>query len=304
MRNRGNRRGFGSSRSAAPAAPVTPASPYAGERIALLTKHGKERTIAPVLESVLGCRIELVAGYDTDQLGTFTGEIPRAGTQLEAARRKARIGMELSGLPLGLASEGSFGPDPFAGIFPWNVEMVVLIDDRREIEVVGVGQGKASFSHRLVADWPAAEAFAREAEFPGHQLVARPEGPDDPRIRKGIDTWADLQAAFARALEQASNGLVFLETDLRAHANPTRREVIRLAAEDLAAKLNSPCPACGRPGFWTVDRVPGLPCAACGSPTRESRAEILGCLRCEHRETRERTDPRQADPGRCDYCNP
>lgn len=42
--------------------------------------------------------------------------IQRAGTQLEAAHKKARIGMELAGLLLGLAGEGSFGSDPFAGI--------------------------------------------------------------------------------------------------------------------------------------------------------------------------------------------
>ncbi len=69
----------------------------AGQTIVLLTRHGKERVMAPTLESALGCRIEVVDGFDTDQLGTFTREIPRAGTQLEAARRKARIGMELSG---------------------------------------------------------------------------------------------------------------------------------------------------------------------------------------------------------------
>jgi len=53
----------------------------------------KERVIAPVLEPALGCQIELVDGFDTDQLGTFTRDIPRDGTQLEAARKKARIGM-------------------------------------------------------------------------------------------------------------------------------------------------------------------------------------------------------------------
>ena len=42
----------------------------------------------------------------------------RAGTQIEAARKKARLGMELAGLPLGLASEGAFGPDPMTGMFP------------------------------------------------------------------------------------------------------------------------------------------------------------------------------------------
>lgn len=50
--------------------------PYAGQRIALLTQHGKERTITPVLERAPGCRVERVAGYDTDLLGTFTRDIP------------------------------------------------------------------------------------------------------------------------------------------------------------------------------------------------------------------------------------
>jgi hypothetical protein len=82
----------------APAEPV--AGPYSGRRVALLTQHGKERVIAPVLDAALGCRVERVNGFDTDLIGTFTRDIPRTGTQVEAARRKARIGMELSGLPL------------------------------------------------------------------------------------------------------------------------------------------------------------------------------------------------------------
>ena len=277
---------------------------YSGKRIALLTQHGKERVLAPVLEPALGCRVERVAGYDTDLLGTFTRDIPRAGTQLEAARKKARVGMELSGLPLGLASEGSFGPDPMVGMFPWNVELVVFIDDERGLEVVGVAQGKANFSHLLAADWAAAEAFARQSGFPEHHLVVRPEGEEDARIRKGIVAWTALEAAFASALAQSASRRVFLETDMRAHANPTRMENIRLAAEDLARKLRSLCPACGTPGFWLVERVAGLPCEDCGEPTRETRAEVHGCLKCAHRITRERTDRQSADPGRCEHCNP
>ena len=277
---------------------------YAGQRIALLTQHGKERVIAPVLESALGCRVERVAGYDTDLLGTFTREIARLGTQIEAARKKAHIGMELSGLPLGLASEGSFGPDPFAGMFPWNLELLVWIDDARGLEVVGMAQGKANFSHLLTADWAAAETFARQSGFPEHQLVVRPEGAADPRIRKGIAAWTQLEAAFAWALEQSASGRVFLETDVRADANPTRMQNIRLAAQDLAQKLNCLCPGCGTPGFWTVERLPGLACGDCGAPTRETRAEVHGCLKCAHRLTRERIAPNYADPSRCDTCNP
>jgi hypothetical protein len=43
----------------------------AGRTIVLLTRHGKERVIAPMLESALGCRVERVDGFDTDQLGEF-----------------------------------------------------------------------------------------------------------------------------------------------------------------------------------------------------------------------------------------
>ncbi len=212
--------------------------------------------------------------------------------------------MDLSGLPLGLASEGSFWPDPFAGMFPWNVELVVFIDDERGLEVVGVAQGQTNFAHLLAAGWEEAENFARQAGFPGHHLVLRPEGENDPRIRKGIVERVELEAAFAWALEQSASRRVFLETDMRAHANPTRMDNIRLAAEDLVKKLRSPCPACDLPGFWIVERISGLPCEDCGAPTRETRAEIHGCLQCAHRVTRERTDRQSADPGRCDYCNP
>lgn len=282
---------------------VTPTA-YRDRAAALLTQHGKEQVIGPVLEATLGCRVQRVTGYDTDQLGTFTREIPRAGTQIEAARRRARIGMTLSGLPLGLASEGSFGPDPMMGMFPWNVEYLIWIDDVTALEVVGRAQGKAYFAHLLTSNWAEAESFARQWGFPEHHLVIRPHSEDDPRIHKGIAQWADLESAFHQVLVVTEGGKVFLEIDVRAHANPTRQHMIRTAAEDLAARLQSACPACGAPGFWLVDRVPGLHCSDCGAPTQESQADIMGCVKCSHRLTREPSVPGYADPGRCDYCNP
>lgn len=277
---------------------------YAGRRIALLTQHGKEKIIAPVLDVALGCRVERVAGFDTDTLGSFTRDIQRAGSQMDAARKKARIGMGLSGLPLGLASEGRFGADPMLGVLPWNVELLLFIDDTRGIEVSGLAQQATRYAHLLTADWTAAQRYAREAGFPEHHLVVRPQDENDPRIEKDLADWGALEAAFYRARDQAENGQVFVEHDARAHAHPTRREVIRLAAEDLAVKLNSLCPACGTPGFGVVERLAGLLCADCGAPTREIRADIYACLKCRYRETRTRTGAEHADPGKCDYCNP
>lgn len=293
-------------------------------RVALLTQHGKERAIAPVLEPALGWRIVRVDGFDTDRLGTFTGDIARQGTQLEAAREKARIGMALSGLHQGLGSEGSFGPDPGSGLLPWNVELLVYRDDRLGIEVVGLAQGPAVSGQRVVDDWAAVADFARSVGFPGHQLVVSspggcatgldppgalagpgaspPPGQGEARIRKGLTDWPALEQAYAWAA--AGGGRVQVEVDLRAQANPTRMATIGRAAEDLARKLLSTCPACGAPGYGVVERIAGLPCADCGAPTREPRAEVWGCVRCAQRQTRARSDRRHADPARCDHCNP
>ena len=280
-----------------------PAHDYRHQRIALLTQHGKEGVIAPVLAELLGCRVEKVEGFDTDLLGTFTRDIARAGSQLDAARKKARIGMELSGLSIGIASEGSFGTDPFTGMLPWNSELLIWIDDRLGIEIVATSAGKTNFSHRLVDSWEEAEDFARSAGFPEHHLVVRPADEKHPELRKGLADWVSLQDAVTWALNFAPNRRAFVETDMRAFANPTRLENIRLAAEDLARRLTSLCPACGVPGFSRAGLVRGLPCEDCGTPTNEAKADIHRCVRCEHQMRVER-EREYASARFCDYCNP
>lgn len=277
---------------------------YRHQAVAFLTQHGKEKVIGPVLHAAVGCRVERVNGFDTDVLGTFTRDIPRAGTQIEAARRKARLGMQMTGFALGLASEGVFGGDPIVGMLPWNREILVWIDAVHALEIVGVAQGEANFGYLLAANWAEAEAFARQWGFPAHHIVVRPESGHDQRIRKGIRSWVDLENVFVQATEQSLNGDVFLETDVRAFANPTRMQTIRLAAGDLAAKLQSACPACGMPGFWIVERVAGLPCADCGAPSQVPKADIVGCVSCDFRSIREHEGGKTADPSRCDLCNP
>lgn len=277
---------------------------YKNREVALLTQHGKESVLTPALNESIGCIVTKIEGYDTDLLGTFSRDIPRAGTQIEAARKKARMGMKLAQLPLGLASEGSFGPDPFTGMFSWNVEILIWIDKENNLEIVAMSQGKTNLSHELTTNWKDTEAFAIKAGFPEHHLVVRPKGENDPRIHKGICEWDDLRTAFTWAQEHSENGSVFIETDMRAHANPTRMNNIRLAAEELANKLSSTCPVCSAPGYWITERIPGLKCSRCGQPTRNIRAEVYGCSKCSHKATVQRTDPKYADPGHCDYCNP
>ena len=214
-------------------------SDYFGRKVALLTQHGKERVIAPILELSLGCVIEHVTSFDTDKFGTFTRETPRSGSQLDAARRKARKGMELVGLSLGLASEGSFGLDPFTGMFPWNVKLLVWIDDDLDTEIVGIAQGAARSGHIQSSGWQEIAAFAERAGFPQHQLVLRPDGQDSSRVHKGIADWARPRACFDEEITHANHRQVYVELALRAFSNPSRMRYIERATGDLLQRIQS-----------------------------------------------------------------
>ena len=144
---------------------------YLGQSVTLLTQHGKEIPLSEVLVSGLGCQIQHVSDYDTDQFGTFTRDIGRVGSQLDAARAKARMGMRLSGLSLGLASEGAFGPDPISFLLPHNLELLLWIDEGLGIEVIATASGNTNFSHKTVSDSDEAKRFAKSAGFPEHYLV-------------------------------------------------------------------------------------------------------------------------------------
>ena len=198
----------------------------------------------------------------------------------------------------------TFVADPFSGLIPWNVEIIVFQDDDAGVEVVGLAQGPALNAHQLVANVVELKKFAEEAGFPAHQLMLRPCDQDDARIHKGLGDWAALSEAFDQAKAQAANGKVFVESDLRAFCNPTRQAMIRLAAENLANKLNSPCTRCGSAGFWITGHLSGLKCSLCQCATRLPVADIWSCAKCAYREERTRTGDAYADPSKCDNCNP
>jgi len=255
---------------------------YDQKRIALLTKHGKDTIISPILKKNLGCEIELVQSFVTDELGTFDRTVMRQGTQLQSARRKAQIGIDLSGNTLGIASEGSFVPDPYSGFMLWNIEMVVFIDYLLGIEVVGIAQGSAMSMHKYVRDIDGLLEFAEDAGFPEHHLMLRPENEDDPRVIKGIQHLDSLKSAFIEAHQQSFNGKVFIENDLRVFSNPTRQHLIAQATEDLARKLLSFCPQCGVPGYWKYTTPAGLLLSTLGSPKHLPACETWHCKHCQH----------------------
>jgi hypothetical protein len=278
-------------------------SPYAGASFALLTKHRKGDVIAPRFARAMGASVREITTFDTDTLGTFTREVPRFGNQLDAARRKAELAIELSGCPLGLGSEGSFAPGPF-GLGAFNLEIITLVDRLRGLEITGAIREIGHQACGTFEAWDSLAEFGRNMKFPAHALIMRPDGANDQRLRKDIHGWDSLRTAFDEILPVSATGVVFVESDLRAHRNPTRMENIGTACDDLIARLLHPCPVCHAPGFGLTRLKAGLPCSWCGTPTNDWQAEEFHCVACPHLELRTRADLSRADPTYCPHCNP
>ena len=277
---------------------------YQDRKVALLTKHGKQDLLRPILESELGCLLLHTEEFDTDQLGTFTRDVDRQGSQLEAARRKAIIGMQLTGADLGIASEGAFGQDPLTGLIAWNTEILLWIDNALGMEVTGIAHGPAQSAHCEIRTPQELKKFLIKAKFPEHHIVIRPENQDHPEIYKNIHDEETLFKAFSSAKKTSKNGLVFVENDLRAFSNPTRQNIIKNSAQNLIQKLMSNCPKCATPGFWRTQRIPGMLCSFCQRKTHLAIAELWHCSACAHQEEREINANEFADPSKCDFCNP
>jgi len=278
-------------------------SRYAGTKAGLATRHGKLPLIAPAL-APLGLDVVLVPEVDTDAFGTFTGEVARTGTAAETVLAKATAAAQESGLGLGLASEGSFGPHPAIPFLTLDIELVAFLDTATGLRVLGgASSTRATWLQRCAGPGDDLTDWLDRVGFPQQGLVISPEGADGPVV-KGVTSPDGLALALARAATQSSTGRAQISTDLRAMHNPDRQLVITAAAADLADRLARACPGCGSPGYGPDYVETGLPCRTCGTPTTEKAATISTCpAGCGH-TSRALVEATAADPGRCPYCNP
>ena len=281
---------------------------YRGDRAILATMHAKEKkVIAPIVERFLGLRLEVTTGVDTDTFGTFSWDIERSGSQLDAARAKIQAAFERRpDLHIGMASEGSFGPHPYIAFCTLEREIVVLVDRMVGLELVGHHvTADTNFAHVVVTDINDGYDFAERVGFPDYGVIVMGCRDGQPAhnlaLIKDAATWDDLASALQQVIAKA--GAAFVETDMRAHRNPRRMRAIKLATIDLARRARSPCPGCGRPGYAVTDRLPGLPCSWCGESTRLTKADVQSCVGCGWRAERA-VNTVAADPAHCGRCNP
>ena len=268
--------------------------------------HGKERVIGPILKRWFGMEIETAEGVDTDALGTFTGEIPRLGDMRDAARAKARLAIERTGVAIGLGSEGAFGPHPVAPFLASGLEVLLLLDVETNLEIVAQRRTATNYDSTRVRPGEDIQPFLAHVGFPRHALVVRPEGRSDATgLIKGVADPSALRRAIEMACALSATGVAQVQTDMRAHMNPDRMKAIGFVARMLALRAARLCPACRTPGFGRADFLRGLLCEDCGAPTRQIRAEIHRCRQCGHqRIRRERPQTMRAPVLWCDVCNP
>lgn len=281
---------------------------YQGCCFVLTTKHAKSIAIAPQFEKELGAGvIEYVV--DTDALGTFSGEIERRGSALDCAREKCDIAFSRIGkaVNFALASEGSFGPNPIIPFIPYNQEILYFIDRKHDFHL-HLSHVSQNTNYRMQAIDSQEELydFAKAVLFPSHGLIIRPNDRDSSNlIYKGICTNEVLEAAFIECKKSSNDGKVWVETDMRAHFNPTRMSVISELALKMAKQLKSTCPKCYTPGWGKTRQDYGLPCRDCGLDTELVKSEVFSCKKCMYEQTFDPVDINtMADPRFCIHCNP
>jgi hypothetical protein len=264
--------------------------------------HQKEKVIEPIFNSKLGVTCFVPSALNTDQFGTFSGEISRTLSPLKAAVAKCDLAYDLTGCDLVLANEGSFGPHPSLFFVPSNEELMLLRDYKHNLSIwTTVLSTNTNYNSLEITNVNQLMEFAKTIGFPKHGFILL--SSDRMQIKKDFKTLDEAKHALTKLLQIQQSCIV--ETDMRAMYNPTRMKVIEELALKLVKKIKTVCPSCSTPGFDVIRINPGLPCMACKSQTSSTLSWVKGCLSCSHEELIEFPhNKREEDPMYCNYCNP
>jgi hypothetical protein len=275
---------------------------YQNQTILLASKHQKERAISAPFWHRLSCTLD-VHDFDTDQFGTFTGEITRTASPYATCLLKAKSAAQYFSYSLALASEGSFGPHPKVPLLPCAHEIMIFVDLERDwIISEQIMSHHTNYAIMTINAKTELETFLNQVGFPSHGLTLQ-SAQDKQVLAKGIRDEATLASVLQQGFQQ--NEELLLATDMRAMMNPTRMEMIHELADKLAIRISNVCMKCHAPGFGFKKIQGQLPCQCCGGPSSYFKEEIWGCIRCEYQECRQRSDGLLvADPSYCFVCNP
>jgi hypothetical protein len=277
---------------------------FNGRKLLIVSKHSKEKVIAPILDKILGVQCIVSDNFDTDKLGTFTGEVDRKNDPLETARQKCLQALAHSSYDLAVSSEGSFGPHPSIPFAHADDEILYFMDKKNELDIfVRVITPETNFNARKITTKAELKEFSKQIKFPSHAVIIKKEQHNFDEMVKGINDSKKLMDVFNYFCE--AFGGAYLETDMRAMYNPTRMQTIEKATQKLATKINHVCPTCNTPGLGITSIKEGLRCSLCNRPTRSTLSYLYECQKCNFiKEEMFPNHKEKEDPMYCDFCNP
>jgi hypothetical protein len=269
--------------------------------------HAKELAVAPPFRRLLDAEIVVAPHLDTDELGTFSGEVPRPDALVETCAIKAELAFRSLDVDCAIANEGSYGPIDAVPLVPSGIEIMAFLDRKRGIRII-----ETLSTHRtnwrllrFKAGDPNIVKAVKAIGFPRYGVFVLCSSDMAHPIKSGLDTLDDVVSAMNQEAKRSEDGMAVLIADMRAHRNPTRMRVLRALSWQLAKRLERLCPSCDAPGFGSIGNRRGLPCEGCAKPTHWVHFEIDGCSVCGHAEARPRRDGRMtAAKLSCRSCSP
>lgn len=270
--------------------------------ILIATKHKKELVIAPILEKNFKMNAITSFAFDSDTLGTFTGEIERSLGPIKTVKLKAKKAIENTDFDLVISNEGSFGPHPVLFFSPCDEEFLYLYDKKNDFEILVKSLStttnfcsKELYSEKELVD------FLSDVKFPSHGVILK--DIETNTFHNEIKSEIEMIAVFQNLLTK--NGKVPCETDMRAMFNPTRMENIKELTQKLVEAINLICPKCLYPGFQITEAKKGLPCELCHLPTESTLAFVSECKACNYREEKRYPHDKTVEEAMyCNFCNP
>jgi hypothetical protein len=265
-------------------------SPHAAnDKIAFLTKHGKERLLTPVFAKAFNNVIQHTNNFDTDTLGSFDHVTQRTLSAAQTALKKAYLSCELTHCSQGIGSEGSI--NSMFGIGLLDEEFLAFVDTQNNIEIVARVQqaiklGPIDAKHKN-------ELVEKLSTFEHDQYW----------MLKTNNGWEKgLSVAYLTA--QALTFPVYLEPDFRAMNCPQRQAVIIKAAQNLVQRLSSFCPQCNKVDYSPEHaKIKYLPCEVCTLPTNQILPQQPTCSHCGCHE-KDTNAPTTGSVFYCNFCNP
>jgi hypothetical protein len=170
----------------------------------------------------------------------------------------------------------------------------VFIDEERSLEIKEtLVVPRTNYDSQTCAPGDSLDSILRHLRYPSHAVAVQPFTPEVPErpivgeqersdapIFKGIRNLGDLERAIAACALASTEGRALLIPDMRAHMNPTRMAMIRLAASKLEAHRFL-VPGLRNTRVWCRRRHPWL--AVCvvwrAHPAGRSRTPPLHALR-------------------------